>query len=69
MSNVINNLDDVEPIYYEFKGWEEDISNVTSYSNLPTTAKEYLDFIASELNVPIKIISVGPLRGQVIKYN
>ena len=67
MSNVINNLGDVKPIYNEFKGWEEDISNMTSYSSLPAAAKDYLDFIASELNVPIKIISVGPQRDQVIQ--
>ena len=67
MSNVINNLGDVKPIYNEFKGWEEDISNITSYSSLPAAAKDYLDFIASELNVPIKIISVGPQRDQVIQ--
>jgi len=67
MSNVINNLGDVEPIYNEFQGWEEDISNITSYSSLPAAAKDYLDFIASELNVPIKIISVGPQRDQVIQ--
>jgi len=67
MSKVINNLDDVKPIYKEFKGWSQDISNITSYSQLPKEAKEYLDFISCEISVPIKIISVGPKREQVIQ--
>jgi len=67
MSKVINDLSEVKPIYKEFSGWDDDISSVTSYQDLPDNAKRYLDFLVLEIGVPIKIISVGPHREQVIQ--
>ena len=48
------------------KGWDVDISNVTSFEDLPNEAKEYIKFIEDFINVPIKFISVGPERNQNI---
>ena len=49
-----------------FKGWEEDISNTTSFEDLPNEAKEYIKFIEDFIKVPITFISVGPERNQNI---
>lgn len=56
----------LEPILKEFKGWKEDISKINSFEELPSEFKEYINYIESEVNVPIKIISVGPNRNETI---
>jgi len=56
----------LEPVYKEFKGWTEDLSKVNSYDNLPAEFIDYLKYIEGEVNVPIKVISVGPNRDETI---
>jgi adenylosuccinate synthase len=56
----------VNPIYKEFKGWDEDLTQKESFENLPKTLKEYISFIEKVLNIPISIVSVGPDRKQTI---
>ena len=54
--------EDVEriiPIVEEFEGWQEDISEVRDYANLPEKARNFLDFIENETGVPVKYIGVG----------
>src|SRR6056297_386386 len=57
----------IEPVYKEFKGWKEDISNIKSFAELPETFKSYMQYIEDEIKVPIKIISVGPNRKETIQ--
>ena len=59
-------LYDGKPIYKTFKGWEENISDTTSFEDLPNEAKEYIKFIEDFIKVPITFISVGPERNQNI---
>ena len=56
----------IEPIYKEFKGWKKDLTAVKDEKELPVEFMEYIKFIEAELNVPIKIISLGPDREQTI---
>ena len=56
----------IEPVYTEFKGWKRDITRIKNEKDLPKEVTEYLAFIEKEVNVPIKIISVGPERNQTI---
>ena len=58
--------ENVTPIYKEFKGWQADLTEMTSYDQLPKELKEYIEFIEKEVEVPIKIVSVGPDRKQTI---
>ena len=58
--------ENVTPIYKEFKGWEADLTGMTTYDELPKELKEYIEFIEKEVEVPIKIVSVGPDRKQTI---
>lgn len=55
-----------EPVYEEFPGWTEDISNVTKYEDLPANAKRYLERIEELTEVKIAIIGVGVKRTQTI---
>jgi adenylosuccinate synthase len=58
--------ENVRPIYTEFKGWKADLTGMTSYEELPKELKAYIEFIEKEVEVPIKIVSVGPDRKQTI---
>ena len=57
----------VEPVYEEVKGWNSDISGVTSIQDLPQEAIDYLNVIITNVCVPISLISVGSRREQHIK--
>jgi adenylosuccinate synthase len=35
----------IEPVYKEFKGWSEDITEVKSYDHLPKELKTYIEFV------------------------
>ncbi|MBM7615552.1 adenylosuccinate synthase [Alkaliphilus hydrothermalis] len=59
-------LGECTPVYKEIDGWHEDISNVETYEALPQNAKNYIKAIEEYLQVPVKIISVGPKRNQTI---
>lgn len=63
----IEMLWDVEPVYEELPGWEEDTSRVGSFSKLPANAKKYLRKLESLIGVKIELVSVGSRREQVFK--
>jgi len=54
------------PEYEELPGFEDDIGDCRSESKLPREARDYLDFIADNVGVPIRLVGVGPGRDQVI---
>jgi adenylosuccinate synthase len=58
--------ENVTPIYKEMKGWEEDLTKMVKAEQLPETLNEYIDYLEAELEIPIKIVSVGPDRKQTI---
>lgn len=58
--------ENVTPIYTEFKGWQADLTGMTTFESLPQALKDYIEFIEREVEVPIKIVSVGPDRKQTI---
>ena len=58
--------ENVIPIYKEMKGWEKDLTKMTKAEQLPETLNEYIDYLEAELEIPIKIVSVGPDRKQTI---
>jgi len=54
------------PVYVEVPGWKEDITSVSSFSDLPVNAQNYLNKIAELSGVEVAIFSVGPDRLQTI---
>lgn len=58
--------ENVTPIYSEMSGWSEDLTKMSSPSQFPKALNDYIDFLEKELEVPIKIVSVGPDRTQTI---
>jgi len=58
-----NNL---SPIYTDFKGWQKDLTSIDKYDSLPSELKSYIEFIENYLEIPIRVVSVGPDRKQTI---
>jgi len=61
-----NDLMMCEPIYEEFTGWYENITSVRKYHDLPAAAQRYVERIEQLIECPIRYISVGPHRDQLI---
>ena len=59
----------IEPLYQQVRGWNVDSSQIREESALPQAMKEYVQFINQVLGVPIRYISNGPGRDQIIKVN
>ncbi|HSX45090.1 MAG TPA: adenylosuccinate synthetase [Candidatus Saccharimonadales bacterium] len=55
-----------EPIYEEISGWDENISEMRDFRELPSNARDYVHILEDKLEVPITRIGVGPRRDQVI---
>ncbi|WP_286748073.1 adenylosuccinate synthase [Roseivirga sp. UBA1976] len=58
--------EEVEPVYETLPGWKKDLAKVKSYGDMPDQLKQYIEFIESKTNTPIKIVSVGPDRTQTV---
>jgi adenylosuccinate synthase len=56
----------LEPIYESLPGWKESTRQCRNANDLPKRAKEYLDFLSKQLDVPIAVVSVGPERDDTI---
>ena len=56
-----------EPIYESLPGWKKPLTGVTSEKNFPPELSSYIKYIETKLNVPIRIVSVGPDRSQTIE--
>ena len=57
---------EAEPIYETMQGWDEDITSVDKFEDLPSNAQKYIKAIEDFIGVPITFISVGPERNQNI---
>jgi len=59
--------DDIEPVYEVFEGWKTDLTKITSKEEFPKNLQSYINFLEKELEVPVKFVSVGPDREQIIR--
>jgi adenylosuccinate synthase len=55
-----------QPLYQEMPGWSQDLTAVRSWDDLPVEAQAYILKIEAVCGVPVKMISVGPEREQII---
>jgi adenylosuccinate synthase len=56
-----------EAVYEQVPGWGEDLTGIRKWEDLPAAAREYINRIEELVDLPVKIISVGPERSQVIQ--
>jgi len=55
-----------KPVYETLPGWKREIRGLTRFEELPGQARDYVERIERELGVPIRIISTGPSRHEMI---
>jgi len=60
------NDQNITPIYETLKGWNTSLDDVRKFEDFPNELKDYVFFLEKELEVPIKMVSVGPDRSQTI---
>jgi adenylosuccinate synthase len=56
----------INPNYKTFKGWNEDLTGIRHYDDLPETFRQYMDYVAEQVGQKLSVISVGPDREQTI---
>ena len=59
-------LKKAKPVYEVLPGWKEEIRGIKEYDKLPENCRKYIEFIEKELGVPIKMVSNGPGRHEII---
>jgi adenylosuccinate synthase len=55
------------PVYEELPGWSTDISDCTEPHDLPPAARDYIAFLEEQVQVPIRLVGVGPGRDQFVQ--
>ena len=61
-------LHQVTPVYEELAGWRTDLTGVTSLSEMPPAARDYVAFLADQIGVPVGLVGVGPGREQFVSF-
>jgi adenylosuccinate synthase len=57
-----------KPIWKVFDGWNEDISNIRNYEDLPENCRKYVEFIEEYTGTTVSLVSVSPEReGNIIR--
>ena len=62
-------LHKVNPVYEELPGWNRDLSSVTQRSELAPEALAYVEFIAAQVGVPVRLVGLGPGRDQFVQMS
>lgn len=63
---VTSLLNRAKPIFTVLNGWKCDISDIRKYQDLPYNTKQYIEFIENQVGYPIKFISNGPKRDDIV---
>lgn len=59
-------LNRAKPIIKRLPGFHQDIRGIRRYADLPDAAKAYVDFVEASLGFPIKLVSNGPAREDIL---
>jgi adenylosuccinate synthase len=62
----VKKLAQAEPVYETVPGWQEDITGISSFDDLPQNAKDYVKAVEECTKTPVTIVGVGPKRSQTI---
>ncbi|MFA6540748.1 MAG: adenylosuccinate synthase [Bacteroidota bacterium] len=62
----VRTLEQVEPVYKSYRGWNEKISGYRKWKHLPKNTMRYVETIEKLSDVKVSIVSVGARRDQTI---
>ncbi|MBW7459114.1 adenylosuccinate synthetase, partial [Paenibacillus sepulcri] len=60
-------LEQAKPVLETLPGWKSDISSIREFDRLPLQAQNYVLYLERLIGVPVRYISVGPRREQLIE--
>ena len=60
-------IDRLEPVYETLPGWQKSLQEVRRLADLPPAARAYLDRLQDLAHAPIRYVSVGTRRDQIIE--
>ncbi|MFW5645402.1 MAG: adenylosuccinate synthetase, partial [Bacteroidota bacterium] len=60
---------DIKPAYKELPGWNKSLVDLRKAEDFPPQFKTYINFLETELQVPVRFVSVGPDREQIIQLS
>ena len=63
---VTPKLEKCTGIYETLPGWEQDIRGITDFEALPENAKRYVRFLEEQIGCPIRMVSNGPRREEMM---
>lgn len=55
-----------KPVWKRMPGWKCEIKGIRKYEELPGACRDYIEAIEQEIGVPIKMVSNGPKRDDII---
>ncbi len=64
---VTPKLERCTPVYEKLPGWKTDIRGITSFEALPENARRYVEFLERQIACPIRMVSNGPRREEIIR--
>lgn len=67
MPSEVEVLGRVEPVYEKHGGWQQPTGAARRLADLPSAARAYLDRLEALSGVPIRYVSVGTRRDQIIE--
>ena len=59
-------LERCKPVFQVLPGWKQDIRGISRYEDLPKACRNYVEFIEEQIGVPIKMVSNGPARTEIL---
>ncbi len=59
-------LNRAKPVLEKLPGWKTDIRGIKKYEDLPENCRKYIEFVEKQIGCPIKIVSNGPKREDII---
>ena len=66
VENLVDEIEQCEPVYETLPGWSESTAGLTSWEHLPTNARRYLERVRGLIDTPIDMVSTGPDRDHTI---
>ena len=56
----------IQPVYQSFTGWNKDTTTINDAADLPPAMSTYIDYINNYIGAPVKYVSNGPGREQIV---
>lgn len=57
----------IKPVYQTFPGWKTNITDIKDFASMPDKMKDYIQYLNQYLGVPVRYISNGPGREQIVR--